>query len=78
VTDLDKYKDMIARAGQSFRTDPPQSPWDIEGAASYVRVGEPYTPGNGGDEVIAAFDPDGSMLGVYAVGCTYDCDGCRR
>ncbi len=78
MTDLDRYKEMIAREGQSFRTDPPDPPWNIEGATDYVRVGQPYAPGDGGDEVVAAFTPDGWMIGIYAIGCTYDCDGCRR
>lgn len=72
MTDLDRYKDMLARAGEPFeeRTDSGQAVI-VSGKpdAEQAAMGRYYA-------VFAVFNVDGSLKALNPDGCTWDCDNC--
>lgn len=72
MTDLDRYKDMLARADEPFEER-------ADSGQTVIVSGRPE-PGSAQGQyyaVFAVFNQDGSLKALNPDGCTWDCSHCR-
>lgn len=70
MTDIVRYKDMLGRAGEVFE--------ERSGVGGAVQIISSLSPNEGSYfAVVAEFNSDGSLKGIFPDGCVYDCGHCR-